>query len=116
MTDPTKELFPAHPFFAGQRSRLVHQKSASRQGRALCRNLKLRLTSAATIPFGQMIDPDNDSMTIPCEDEIEAIQCAHQLSKQRVSLREIAKRIGPIRGKIMSPQSMKRLITKWSDD
>ncbi len=75
-----------------------------------------RMTSATTIPFGQMIDPDNDSMTIPCEDEIEAIQWAHQLSKQKVSLREIAKRIGPIRGKILSPQSVKSLITKWSDD
>ncbi len=75
-----------------------------------------RMTSATTIPFGQMIDPDNDSMTIPCEDEIEAIQSAHQLSKQKVSLREIAKRIGPIRGKILSPQSVKSLITKWSDD
>ena len=75
-----------------------------------------RMTSATTIPFGQMIDPDNDSMTIPCEEEIEAIQWAHQLSKQKVSLREIAKRIGPIRGKILSPQSVKSLITKWSDD
>ena len=75
-----------------------------------------RMTSAMTIPFGQMIDPDNDSMTIPCEDEIEAIQWAHQLSKQKVSLREIAKRIGPIRGKILSAQSVKSLITKWSDD
>ena len=73
-----------------------------------------RMTSAGTIPFGQMADPDDAARTIPCPDEIEAINMAHQLSKQKISLREIAKRIGPIRGKILSAQSVKSLITKRS--
>ncbi len=73
-----------------------------------------RMTSAKTLPFGQMADPDNDAMTIPCPDELAAINEAKQLSATGVSLREIAKRIGPIRGKILSAQSVKCLLTKWS--
>lgn len=72
-----------------------------------------RMTSGRTIPFGQMADPDDPSRTIPCTIEIDAIRLARQLSDDRVSLREIAKSIGPIRGKILSPQSVKCLITKW---
>ncbi len=73
-----------------------------------------RMTSKRTIPFGQMVDPDNDAMTIPCPDELDAISEARQLSSLGLSLREIAKRIGPIRGKILQPQSVKRLISKES--
>lgn len=73
-----------------------------------------RMTSARTIPFGQMVDPDNDAMTIPCPDELDAINEAQQLSSLGLSLREIAKRLGPIRGKILSPQSVKQLISKAS--
>ena len=72
-----------------------------------------RMTSDKTIPFGQMADPNDPSRTIPCAIEIDAIRLARQLSDDRVSLREIAKSIGPIRGKILSPQSVKCLITKW---
>ena len=71
-----------------------------------------RMTSKKTIPFGQMADPDDDSRTIECPDEVLAINVAHVLSKDGVSLREIAQRIGPIRGKILSPQSVKCLLTK----
>ena len=71
-----------------------------------------RMTSSRTIPFGQMADPDNDAMTIPCPNELDAINQAQQLSSRGLSLREIAKRIGPIRGKILSPQSVKCLITR----
>ncbi len=53
-------------------------------------------------------------MTIPCPDELDAISEARQLSSLGLSLREIAKRIGPIRGKILQPQSVKRLISKES--
>lgn len=74
-----------------------------------------RMTSASTIPFGQMADPDDESKTIPCEEELDAINMAAVLSAQKVSLRKIAKRIGPIRGKILPPQSVKLLIAKWSD-
>ena len=73
-----------------------------------------RMTSSRTIPFGQMPDPDNDAMTIPCPDELDAINEAQQLSSRGLSLREIAKRIGPVRGKILSPQSVKQLISKAS--
>jgi DNA invertase Pin-like site-specific DNA recombinase len=71
-----------------------------------------RMTSAKTIPFGQMADPNDDSKTIECPDEVLAINVAHVLSKDGVSLREIAQRLGPIRGKILSPQSVKCLIEK----
>ena len=71
-----------------------------------------RMTSAKTIPFGQMVDPNDSSRTIPCPAEIDAIDQAHQLSSLGLSLREIAKRIGPIRGKILSAQSVKCMITR----
>ena len=72
-----------------------------------------RMTSVKTIPFGQMADPNNPSRTIPCQAEIDAIRHAHSLSEDRVSLREIAKQIGPIRGKILSPQSVKLMISRF---
>lgn len=75
-----------------------------------------RMTSDKTIPFGQIADPEDSSRTIPCQHEIDAINWAHELSKKQVSLREIAQRIGPIRGKILSPQSVKCLISKWNAD
>lgn len=71
-----------------------------------------RMTSAKTIPFGQMADPDDPSRTIPCAIEIDAIRLARQLSDDNVSLREIAKSIGPIRGKILSAQSVKNLLSR----
>ena len=71
-----------------------------------------RMTSAKTIPFGQMLDPDDDSRTIPCALENLAIQEAIQLRNEGFSLRGIAKHLGPIRGKILSPQSVKQLISK----
>lgn len=72
-----------------------------------------RMTSAKTLPFGQMIDPNNPARTIECPDELSAIDQAHALHLDGVSLREIAKAVGPIRGKILSPQSVKQLISKY---
>lgn len=74
-----------------------------------------RMTSAKTIPFGQMVDPNDSSRTIPCPAEIDAIRLAYQLKQNGHSLREIANNIGPIRGKILSPQSVKLLISRFSE-
>ena len=71
-----------------------------------------RMTSVKTIPFGQMADPDDPARTIRCQAEFQAICFAKKLSDEGKSLREIAKRIGPIRGKILSPQSVKQLLAK----
>jgi DNA invertase Pin-like site-specific DNA recombinase len=71
-----------------------------------------RMTSATTIPFGQMIDPNDSSKTIPCQSEIDAIKRAAVFHAAAFSLRDIAKELGPIRGKILSPQSVKLLIEK----
>jgi DNA invertase Pin-like site-specific DNA recombinase len=73
-----------------------------------------RMTSEQTIPFGQMADPADTSRTIPCPVELDAIQLAHKLQEDGVSLRGIAMRIGPIRGKILSPQSVKLLIARFA--
>ena len=73
-----------------------------------------RMTSVKTIPFGQMLDPNDPSKTIPCPAEIDAIKEAQQLCVTGLSLRKIAKRIGPIRGKILSAQSVKSLLTRRS--
>lgn len=72
-----------------------------------------RMTSAKTIPFGQMIDPKDPSRTIPCPLEQEAIQIASYHHTNGMSLRDIAKEVGPIRGKTLSPQSVKQLISKY---
>ncbi len=69
-----------------------------------------RMTSKDTIPFGQMLDPADDSKTIACPDELEAIELARDMQRRGISLRGIAKQLGPIRGKILSPQSVKNLI------
>jgi DNA invertase Pin-like site-specific DNA recombinase len=71
-----------------------------------------RMTSVKTLPFGQMADPNDDSKTIPCQSELNAMRLASSLKDEGVSLRNIAKSIGPIRGKILSPQSVKQLISK----
>lgn len=74
-----------------------------------------RMTSEKTIPFGKMLDPGDSSRTIPCPDEIDAIRLAYQLKHDGHSLRAIANKIGPIRGKILSPQSVKILISRFSE-
>lgn len=71
-----------------------------------------RMTSARTIPFGQMADPSNPDRTIDCPAEIEAIHKACRLKRDGHSLRAIASLIGPIRGKILPPQSVKQLILR----
>ena len=71
-----------------------------------------RMTSAKTIPFGQKIDPDDDSKTIPCYDQIGSIHQAKRLKNNGMSLRDIAQQLGPIRGKILSAQSVKCLLEK----
>jgi DNA invertase Pin-like site-specific DNA recombinase len=74
-----------------------------------------RMTSAATIPFGQKLDPHNPERTVACRVEVLKINEAYALRRQGLSLRDIAKRIGPIRGKILSPQSVKLLISRFSE-
>ena len=69
-----------------------------------------RMTSAKTLPFGQMVNPLDSSRTIPCRRELDAIQGAAFMHKQGLSLRDIATQLGPIRGKILSPQSIKNMI------
>ena len=71
-----------------------------------------RMTSAATLPFGQMADPDDPDLTVPCPEELRAIRLAKLHHENGVSLRDIAKQLGPIRGKILSPQSVKLMISK----
>lgn len=74
-----------------------------------------RMTSAATLPFGTMLDPNDPSKTIRCDEEIRAIQYAYQYKASGFSLRDIAAKLGPIRGKILSPQSVKQLISRFND-
>lgn len=74
-----------------------------------------RMTSAKTIPFGQMADPNDPSKTVPCDSERKAIVLAKDLFLIGRSLRDIAKQLGPIRGKILSPQSVKLLIARFSE-
>lgn len=71
-----------------------------------------RMTSDKTLPFGQMADPDDPARTMPCDDELDAITRAKWLRSNGTSLRDIATELGPIRGKILSPQSVKLLISK----
>jgi len=74
-----------------------------------------RMTSAATLPFGTMLDPNDPSKTIPCPDEIVKIQQAYYLSQNGISLRSIANQLGMIRGKILSPSSVRLLIARFQD-
>ncbi len=69
-----------------------------------------KMTSDRTIPFGQKLDPFDSSKTVPCNEEIAAAITAKQLHAQGMSLREIARKIGPVRGKTLSPQSVKNLM------
>jgi DNA invertase Pin-like site-specific DNA recombinase len=69
-----------------------------------------RMTSKQTVPFGQRVDPNDDSRTIRCEVELLAAEEARALCEYGMSLRKIAEAIGPIRGKILSPQSVKNLM------
>ena len=71
-----------------------------------------RMTSAGTLPFGQMVDPNDSCRTVPDPKELKAIEEAKSYHRLGASLREIAKLIGPIRGKILSPQSVKLMILK----
>lgn len=74
-----------------------------------------RMTSAKTIPFGQMIDPENPNRTVECRSEIFKIQEAYSLQRDGMSLREIARTIGPVRGKTLSPSSVRLLISRFTD-
>jgi DNA invertase Pin-like site-specific DNA recombinase len=71
-----------------------------------------RMTSAKTIPFGQMVDPNDSSRTIPCEHELYAIREAKELRDDGNSLRNIALALGPIRGRTLSAESVKKLISR----
>jgi len=74
-----------------------------------------RMTSAKTIPFGQKVDPNDPSKTIPCEIERYAMRLAVTMKGDGCSLREIAKELGPVRGKILSPSSVRLLIARFQD-
>lgn len=74
-----------------------------------------RMTSAATLPFGTRLDPNDPSKTIPCPVEIEAMRLAARNKTLGMSLRDIAQSVGPIRGKILSPQSVKLLISRFNE-
>jgi DNA invertase Pin-like site-specific DNA recombinase len=74
-----------------------------------------RMTSAKTIPFGQMADPNDDALTIPCPAELDAVNIACAMKSHGHSLRDIAKELGPIRGKTLSPQSVKILISRSTE-
>lgn len=69
-----------------------------------------RMTAPNKLPFGRMLDPNDPNRTIPCEEELKAIEQAKGLSEFGFSLRQIAEQLGPIRGKVLSPQSVKRMI------
>lgn len=69
-----------------------------------------RMTSVQTVPFGWMPDPEDDSQLIQNWQEIDAITEAKRLKSTGLSLRAIASALGPIRGKILSPQSVKSLL------
>jgi len=69
-----------------------------------------RMTSTKTIPFGWMADPDDDSKTVPCPKELCKAAEARDLHYRGWSLRVIARKIGKIRGKTLSPQSVKNLM------
>lgn len=74
-----------------------------------------RMTSLKTIPFGQMVDPADPSKTIPSPEELSAIALAHSFRQRGISLRDISRNIGPIRGKMLSPQSVKQLISRFNE-
>ena len=74
-----------------------------------------RMTSARTIPFGQQIDPANPDRTINCPYEIQKIHHAYSLHKQGISLRRIATEIGEVRGKTLSPSSVRQLIARFTE-
>lgn len=69
-----------------------------------------RMTSTKTLPFGQMLDPRDSSKTVPCALELNKAFEAFLFQQRGHSLRAIANLLGPIRGKILSPQSVKLLI------
>lgn len=69
-----------------------------------------RMTSIKTLPFGQRVDPRDPARTVACHVELDAASRAHILQQEGYSLRDIASKLGPIRGKILSPQSVKLLI------
>lgn len=69
-----------------------------------------RMTPANKVPFGKRVDPRDPSKLIVSAEEVEAIYCARKCQEQGMSLRAIADKIGPIRGKILKPESVKRLI------
>lgn len=93
---------------------LEPRRTADRTSKAMKhrQNNGQRMTSEKTLPFGQMLDPKDPSKTIPCPEEMHAIRQANELYADGFSLRDTAKRLGPIRGKILSPQSVKLLISK----
>lgn len=92
---------------------LEPRRTADRTSKAMKHRQKngQRMTSKRTVPFGKMVDPFDESKLIPCPQEIEAMHRAREMARDGFSLRHIAQDIGLIRGKILAPQSVKRLIS-----
>ena len=91
---------------------LEPRRTADRTSKAMKHRQSLgqRMTPVKKVPFGKRVDPGDNSRLIPAQDEIEAIHCARDLHTKGHTLRDIAAKIGPIRGKILKPESVKRLI------
>lgn len=96
---------------------LEPDRTADRTSKAMKHRQSIgqRMTSVVTVPFGRMVDPDDNSKIIPCRQEIEAMNFAALWHEQGMSLRKIAAKLGPIRGKILSPQSVKLMIEKANE-
>lgn len=74
-----------------------------------------RMTSKSNIPYGWMANPDSDAHNLVCQQEVEMIIAAKQMSKLNVSLAAIGKALvhahGPLRGSSsLHPQTVKNLI------
>jgi DNA invertase Pin-like site-specific DNA recombinase len=74
-----------------------------------------RMTSKQTIPFGYMLDPDDEDRIIICDEEQRAMKIASEMDRQGASLRAIARKIGPLRGKSLHHNSVQRLIDRYRE-
>ena len=73
------------------------------------------MTHKSRIPYGKMIDPDDQSRIIECQSEIMAIRSVKEAHASGCSLRAIADFMtethGPLRGKKWHPEKVKSMLT-----
>jgi transposase len=62
-----------------------------------------------------MLDPNDEDRIIICDEEQTAMKTASDMDLQGISLRAIARRIGPIRGKSLHHNSVQRLIDRYRE-